>query len=178
MNIPNILAGVILLLLGRKLFWLFVACIGFSVAYKYAGQFIGNQPQHILMAIAIFFGIIGGFMAVFFQQIAIGISGFTAGGYISLYLFQIAGFPQSQIILLASIAGGIIGAVLMVFIFDWALIILSSMSGASLIIQAVNINQGLYLPAYIGLIIIGCAIQAKIMDIEPETDERKRKRLG
>lgn len=177
MNIPNILTGTVLLLLGRKLFWLFVACIGFSIAYKYAGQYLSGQSEYVIIAIAIFCGVIGGFLAVFFQQIAIGISGFAAGGYISLYLFQMAGYPQTQIILLASIGGGIIGAVLMVFIFDWALIILSSMSGASLIMQSVKIDPSLYMPAYIGLIIVGCAIQAKIMDVEPDTDGRKRKRI-
>ena len=166
MNIPNIVAGVILLFLGRRLFWLFVACIGFAFAYTYAGQFIGSQPEYIIVGVAIFFGVIGGFFAVFFQKIAVGVSGFAAGGYISLYFFQTSGFLSGQLIWFASIAGGIAGAVLMIIIFDWALIVLSSMSGASMIIQAVHIDSSLDLPAYIGLIIIGCAAQAKIMDIK------------
>ena len=174
MNIPYMFAGVILLYLSWRLFWLIVACIGFAVAYTYAGRFIGSQPEYIIIAVAVFFGVIGGFFAVFFQRIAIGVSGFAAGGYISLYFFQTSGFLSDQLIWFACIAGGIAGTVLMIIVFDWALIVLSSMSGASMIIQAVNIDSSLYLPAYIGLITIGCAVQAKIMDIKSGTDKRTR----
>jgi hypothetical protein len=53
----------------------------------------------------------------------------------------------------------------MIIVFDWALIVLSSMSGASMIIQAVNIDSSLYLPAYIGLITIGCALMGTAIDL-------------
>ncbi|QTA79780.1 DUF4203 [Desulfonema limicola] len=168
MNIPAFLAGVSLIFLGRKLFWLFVACMGFAVAYTHAEQFTGNQPEYIIMGIAIFFGVIGAVFAVFFQKIAVGVSGFAAGGFICLYLFQLAGFEPTQLIWLGSIAGGIAGALLMIFVFDWALILLSSISGASIIVQSINLDPALDLPVYIGLIIIGTAVQAKIMSIEPE----------
>ena len=56
--------------------------------------------------------------------------------------------------------GGIIGAGLVIVLFDWALIILSSLTGASLIVQ--NIQFAAYSPAlvFIILLIVGIVLQA------------------
>ena len=49
--------------------------------------------------------------------------------------------------------GGIIGAILMFTVFDWALIILSSVSGAHLIANSTDL-----LPAAGGLTFIACVL--------------------
>ena len=46
------------------------------------------------------------------------------------------------------------------FIFDWALITVSSLSGAALIIQALSLNPRLELGLFIALVILGIIIQA------------------
>jgi len=40
MGVLNIFVGIALLILGRKLFWLFVACVGFAVGFTYAQQLL------------------------------------------------------------------------------------------------------------------------------------------
>ena len=183
MNIPNMLAGTILLVMGRRLFWLFVGCVGFALAYAYAERFLAAQPDYAVMAISILCGVAGALLAVFFQEIAVGISGFMAGVYVTLYLLAEAGFASYQFVWLISLCGGIIGSIFLIFVFDWALILLSSMTGASLIVQSGVLK---YLPfppvphlpaiVFLALVILGCAVQTKFLNPQPGRD-RPRKRF-
>jgi hypothetical protein len=45
MNFIFLATGVLLLFLGRKLFWLLVAVVGFLLGMTYAPQILSNQPQ-------------------------------------------------------------------------------------------------------------------------------------
>ncbi|MGE0086504.1 MAG: hypothetical protein AB7S75_19015 [Desulfococcaceae bacterium] len=183
MNIINILAGTLLLIIGRRLFWLFVGCIGFTVAYTYAGRFMAGQPDYVIMAAAIISGVAGALFAVFFQELAVGISGFMAGVYVTLYLLTGAGFGSSQFVWLIGIGGGIIGAVFLIFVFDWTLILLSAMTGASMIIQSgvlayIPLPANPHTPAiaFLLLVVLGCAVQTKFLNPQPGRD-RPRKRF-
>ena len=91
------------------------------------------------------------------------IAGFAAGGYIVFSLFgQFAGLP-AQMTWLPYIIGGIIGAVILYFVFDWALIVLSTLTGATLIVQMVAFNPLVEIALFLALVIAGMAFQAKIM---------------
>ena len=72
--------------------------------------------------------------------------------------------------------GGVIGVLLVVLVFDWALIILSSMVGASMLVNAFgfgsetsgllnipDLSGGTAAVIYIVLVIIGIAIQSRRM---------------
>jgi hypothetical protein len=124
--------------------------------------------------LAILTGITGAVLAVFFQKIAVGLAGFAAGGYIGINLLRLLGFNLGQIIWLPYLIGGVVGAVLLYLIFDWALIFVSSLSGASLIIQAVNFNPRLELGMFIALVILGIIIQTmlyqKSKSVQAEND--------
>jgi hypothetical protein len=48
---------------------------------------------------------------------------------------------------------------LLFLIFDWALIFISSLAGASMIIQALSLNSGMELGLYLALVIAGTVIQ-------------------
>ncbi|MEE4356908.1 MAG: hypothetical protein V2I97_10590 [Desulfococcaceae bacterium] len=167
MNFPNMLAGAILLLLGRRLFWLFVGCIAFSLTYNYAQTVLSGYSPVLMMAISILAGVAGAMLAVFFRDVMVGISGFLAGIHITLSIAQSSGFAYSQLLLLIGIAGGIMGSLLLIFLFDWALILLSSLAGASVLIDAgilkyISSDPRLMPIAYLFLVITGCAVQAKI----------------
>ena len=136
----NILVGIILLTLGRKLFWLFVGFIGFAVGFDYASSVLNLQSQLLLIGLAALTGIVGAVLAVFFQKIAVGLAGFAGGGYIALNLINLMGVRLDQLIWLPYLVGGIIGMLLLFFIFDWALIIISSLTGATMIVQAVILH--------------------------------------
>jgi hypothetical protein len=55
--------------------------------------------------------------------------------------------------------GGMIGAVLVMLLFDWGLIFLSSLVGASLISQAIPLERPFGVVLFIGSFFVGIVIQ-------------------
>lgn len=168
-TIVRILAGLGLLTLGRKLFWLFVALVGFEFGFFIAERFF-QRPANDLIAlgIGVLFGIVAALIAVFLQQLAIYVGGFLAGGGILVRLFEALGVggprPENLLLILVFVIGGIIGAIVMIYLFDWALIVLSSLAGAGLLAGIATANGLPYgLIIFIVLFIIGVIVQAQMM---------------
>jgi hypothetical protein len=59
------------------------------------------------------------------------------------------------------IIGGIIGAVLLFVLFDWGLIVLSSLSGASLIVHSITFQSHALPLLFAVLVIVGILVQAR-----------------
>jgi hypothetical protein len=163
LNWLNVIIGLFLVFVGRGLFWLFVACVGFASGYHYAQQIWAIHSQLSVLIISLAAGGLGAILAIFFQKAAIVMAGFAAGGYVVLSLFgQLAGLP-GQTSWLPYIIGGIIGAVILYFVFDWALIFLSTLTGATLIVQMVAFDPWVEMALFFVLVIAGVAVQAKTM---------------
>ena len=163
MNWLNVIIGILLLFVGRRLFWLFVACVGFASGYHYAQQIWGIHSPALILILSIAAGAVGAIIAIFFQKAAIVVAGFAAGGYIVLILLdQFAGLP-SQMVWLPYIIGGVIGAVVLFLVFDWALIFLSTLTGATLIVQMVTFKPWFEISLFLALVIAGVIFQAKTM---------------
>ena len=158
-----IIGGVLLLLLGRKLFWLSVAVIGFVVGAELAARFFPGQTQIIKLAVETGIGLAGALLAVFMQELAIGIAGFLLGGELGLLLGRSLAFYRPEYWWLFFLVAGIVGAILMVSFFDWGLIILSSLAGARLIMDAVpHINHTERAAGFVVLAVLGIMFQAAI----------------
>ncbi len=159
----TILAGLALLTLGRRLFWLFVGLIGFAAGIVLATQFV-QGPEWMVLIIALAAGLIGVLFALVLQQAAVALAGFIAGGYIVMSVLNGLGLDPAgtywALYWALIIVGGIVGAALVLALFEWALIILSSLVGALLIVQ--TINPGALLAAILTavLFVVGVAIQA------------------
>ena len=162
----NILIGLILLFAGRRLFWLFVACVGFASGYHYAQQIWAIHSPVLLLMLSIATGAVGAIIAILFQKAAIVIAGFAAGGYIVMTLFDTIAGLSSQMVWLPYVLGGIIGAIILFFIFDWALIFLSTFTGATLIAQIAPFNPWIEIALFLVLVIGGIAIQTKTLTSE------------
>ena len=162
----DIVAGAVLLLVGRKLYWLFVAIAGFYVGFEVARAVFVGPPQWVIWVAAAAAGVIGALVAMLFQRVAFALGGFYAGAYLALvaaerFLPSAAG-PAIVII------GGVIGAIAASLVMDWAIIVLSSMVGAALIVSYLNLGQVGNLLAYAGLLAVGIVAQAQLM--RPPTD--------
>ena len=163
MNWLNVIIGLFLLFVGRGLFWLFVACVGFASGYHYAQQVWAIHSPLTVLIISLAAGGLGAIIAIFFQKAAIVIAGFAAGGYVVLSLIdQFAGM-SAQMSWLPYIIGGIIGAVILYFVFDWALIFLSTLTGATLIVRVVAFDPWVEMTLFFALVIAGMAFQAKVL---------------
>ena len=79
MLFANFLVGGLLLGLGRKLFWFFVAASGFVAGLYIADRVLSIRPEWLVLVIGLVLGVIGAIAAVFIQKIAIGVAGFLAG---------------------------------------------------------------------------------------------------
>jgi hypothetical protein len=166
----HILAGILLLFVGRRLFWLFVGLLGFVAGITFATQYFSNQPSWMLLAIALICGLVGILLAVFLQKLAIAIGGFLAGGLFLQSFVQALGWNIAPLI--PFIAGGILGAILLLAVFDWALIFLSSITGAILISRALPLQSPLDLITFVVLLVIGIFVQARYLT-PPAVVERK-----
>jgi hypothetical protein len=158
LNLINAVFGSALLLFGRRIFWLFVGVIGFAVGVQLATRFWhGSELSTIIIGLVL--GFVFALLAVFLQTIAIGVAGFFGGGYILLGLATTLGVDRGVLAWGAFLVGGIIGLILVGFLFDWALITLSSLAGASMIVGAFNLRHVAGGVIIIVLFIIGVALQ-------------------
>jgi hypothetical protein len=160
--IVGALIGVVILLFGRKLFWLCVAAVGFAAGVEIAPHLV-QQPSPVLaLTVALVLGLMGALLALFLQKIAIAVLGFLAGGKLAGAIAAAFFVQYAQHSTIIFVIGGIIGAILLLVLFDWALIVVSSLIGAHLIVF-----QGpIMLPPtgstilFIGLVVLGILIQA------------------
>jgi len=67
MIIANMLVGLVLLILGEKPFWLFVAAIGFIGASDATARYFSGLPDWQTLIVATLAGLLGAFLAIFFQ---------------------------------------------------------------------------------------------------------------
>jgi hypothetical protein len=158
-----------LLTFGRKAFWLFVAGVGFVAGLYLATQAFDFRLGWAALGIAIAGGLLGALLALVFQGVGLGLAGFVGGGYAAATLVEALGLgelymsnmPYRWWVFFA--VGGILGAVLIGVLFDWALIALSSVIGAMLITQAVPV-QGLgQAVLFVCLVAVGVAVQYVLM---------------
>jgi hypothetical protein len=60
------------------------------------------------------------------------------------------------------VVGGIIGIIFVIAIFDWALIFLSSLTGAALILQPLGLRPAVAPLVFLGLFIVGVIVQGVV----------------
>src|SRR5437763_4318885 len=158
--IVGALIGIVILFFGRKLLWLCVAAVGFAAGVEIAPHLV-NEPSPLLaLIIALVLGLIGALLALFLQKIAIAVLGFLAGGKLAGAIAAAFFVQYAQHSTVVFVIGGIIGAVLLLVLFDWALIIVSSLIGSHLIQSAIVLPASGSTIVFIGLTIIGILVQA------------------
>jgi hypothetical protein len=138
MDYVFILLGVILLLLGRRLFWLLVGVVGFVAGLNLAPLLVTDQPAWAILLIALLAGLVGSVLAAFMQRLMVALAGFLAAGYILTQLLAYFQIDLGGIAWLVFLLGGALGAVLASVTFDWALVILSSLTGATLLVDGLS----------------------------------------
>ncbi|HNR52164.1 MAG: hypothetical protein BWZ01_00744 [Deltaproteobacteria bacterium ADurb.BinA179] len=163
----NILTGICLVMLGRRLYWLFVGLLGFLYALLIVPQFLHGQPGWVVVAAALGAGTLGGILAVFFQRLVIGFAGFFAGGYLAFSLLTLFHLASGRIVLIISAIVGALCAVLFAVFFDWSLIITSSLIGSVLITRSLHEGLAATVAIFAVLAVAGVVVQANVMQKGP-----------
>jgi hypothetical protein len=167
-----LLAGVALLLAGRRLFWLFVGVVGFLVGYRVSLQILGADVQGMHWLVAVAAGLLGIVLALALQRMAVALAGFFVGGYAATVLFGLDLAKSDLTGLLLFVVAGVIAAVLALRLFEVALIILSALAGASLVTEGLHLRHGTGTLLLVILALAGMAIQAGLTARSPRAQTR------
>ena len=159
MNLSYIILGLILLLFGRRVFWLFVAIAGFLVGMRFAGVILLDQPKWLQLFLAVGAGVLGALLAVLVKRTAFALAGFYAGAYLALVGAQSYGAGGNSVILF--VLGGVAGALFATLIMDWAIIVLSCLVGAGAIVDSLALGQTSRLIFFLVLVIAGALVQTR-----------------
>src|SRR5881296_746629 len=130
----GLLVGLVLLLYGRRLYWLFVAGIGFLTGLTLAPRLLPGQPEWMILVVAIMLALVGTVLAVVAQKFIIALIGFLAGGGTGVLLLRTLGIEGDVLTWSVYLVAGVVGLVLVLGLFEWGLILLSSLAGANLIV--------------------------------------------
>lgn len=156
-----IILGLISLFLGRRLYWLFVGVAGFLLGLVAAPTLLGGlDPQWqpvVTLLIAILFAI----LSIVLNKFMITLSGGIGLGVLGYFLAQ--DFLPHWATLTVAIIAGIIGLVIAWFVFDWGLMIFSSLAGSALVVSGIltfvpNLGR-LDIIIFIILFVIGLGFQ-------------------
>ncbi len=159
----QIIVAVALLMLGRRLYWLFVAGVGFVVTMGLATEYLEAPPEEwMTLALAIAAGLAGALLAIFLQKLAVAIAGFAAAAYVAHAVAETIGLGGSLQIV-AVLVIGVLGAIFASVLFDWGLILLSSLTGGVLLVDAFDLEPTLALVVMVIVAIAGISIQANML---------------
>jgi hypothetical protein len=158
--IVGALIGIVVLFFGRKLFWLCVAAVGFAAGVEIAPHLVHEPSPLLALTIAIVLGLIGALLALFLQKIAIAVVGFLAGGKLAGAIAGAFFVHHAEYSTIVFVVGGILGAILILVVFNWALIVVSSLIGAHLIQSAIVLPPSGSTIVFLGLAVIGMLVQA------------------
>jgi hypothetical protein len=178
MEFSNIVLGLFLLVLGRKLFWLFVSIVGFLFGMGFAGLVFPDQPQWIQVLFALGAGFLGALLAVFAQRVAFAFAGFYGGFYFALILSESFGSGANNIVICTFV--GVIGAVVATLIMDWVIIVFSCLVGAGAVVGASGLGQGMSVIVFLLLVLTGAFVQTRLLPQAKPYDGSKgqKKRRG
>jgi hypothetical protein len=164
-----LVVGVLLLLFGRRLFWLFVGVVGFVAGWHFALQTWHKPPEGGVILLAIVCGVLGLILALLVQKVAVALAGFAIGWSACAWLlgWQMMMLKPGQMLVLAVV--GVVAALLALLVFDFALILYSSVAGAALIVEHVHLDLGgtARLVVLVVLAVIGIAVQSRFLERGP-----------
>jgi len=154
--------GLVLLLAGRRLFWLFVGAVGFLYGLSFAPLIFERGSELLFLVVALVCGAIGAVLAIFAQKLAVALAGALMGGYILSELIEGADWHHAHFTAIPFLIGAVIGALLVIVLFDWALIIWSSIAGSWLIIQPFHLAALSRQVLFLALAAVGIIFQAEL----------------
>jgi hypothetical protein len=167
MPLFNLILGLILLVFGRKLFWLFVAIAGFLFGIQFAGLLLPHHPQWIRLLVALGAGFLGALLAILAQRVAFALAGFYGGAYLALIAAQ--SFRDGGVSIPLFVVGGVVGAIIAALIMDWAIIVISSFVGAGAVVHALVLGQRISIIVFLVLATLGILVQARLLPHSEET---------
>ena len=153
-----VVAGVLLLLLGRRLYTALLGLVGFFVVYGVPEDVLA-LPDDMRLPVAVGVGVLAALLAFIVRKFAVALAGALLGAGGALWAIGVSGIEWNALWWIAVAVAAALGAWLLRVVFDTALIVVSSFVGALLIVAAVGLEG---MPAHVAvalLIVVGVAFQ-------------------
>lgn len=151
--------GIVLLIAGRRVFWLAVGVAGFVFAMVLALRWLDPEPLWLVLGLSFLAGAVGAILAILLQRVAVAVAGFLVGGWGGLALWIQLGGAEGPEALLAFLVAGILAAILAGALFEFALIVVSALIGAVLVVGAVGAHGPFGFALVLVLAVAGGLIQ-------------------
>ena len=155
--------GFILLIAGSRISWVYAGGMGFIISTILAPRFYPLENEWSLLLISLEVGVIGGLITLYLERFALGLASFLAGGYLGIgipaFFLPAYGQLSTQVLLgicLACLALTLVSPIPPV-------ILLSSLMGALIIIQKLNLAAIDAAVLYLVLIFFGAITQAILL---------------
>jgi hypothetical protein len=155
-----VVAGLLLLFLGRQLYTALIGLVGFFVVYGIPPDLLSLTSEiRLLMAVGV--GVLAALLAFIVRKVAVALAGAMLGAGAALWAISFYGAQWDTLWWIVIAAAAVLGAWVLRVVFETALIVVSSFIGALLIMAAVGLEG---LPAHAGvvlLIVVGVAFQMR-----------------
>ncbi|MDY6874339.1 MAG: hypothetical protein SVR81_10325 [Chloroflexota bacterium] len=130
-----IVIGFLSLFFGRKFYWIFVAVAGFLLGLLFGPLLFANLDPAWIPWLTLILGVVFAALAVVFKAFMVSLGGAISLASVVYTLVQAN--LQQWIIVALTVVGAVIGFIIGWLVFEWGLIIFSSLTGASLVTSGV-----------------------------------------
>lgn len=169
-----LIVGGLLLVAGRRLFWIALAVAGFVIGWL-VGSELGGLPEAMVvgerigvegaealrLGFAITLAITGLLLAFTAQRIAVVLAGVAVGGLGMLWLLQPVAEGLGPLIWVFALLGALLGIGLARVLFSAALVIVSSWIGAGLVTEGLDPFESHRIWLFVGLFVCGLLVQRR-----------------
>ncbi len=169
--IIQIFVAILLLLVGRRLYWFFVGAVGFIAATEWALLYFEAAPAWMVILIGLGVGVLGALLAVVLRMAGFALAGLLGGGYLMLALMDALQVAHPTLQWVAVGIGAVLGLILVVVLIDWALILISAITGAVFLARLLPVQGMVYLAAVVILAAVGVLVQSRVEPVAESTRE-------
>ncbi|HEX9732663.1 MAG TPA: DUF4203 domain-containing protein [Thermoanaerobaculia bacterium] len=152
--------GAVLLLWGRRLYWLALGGLGFVLGLALAQELL-DLDAGVELILAVVAGLAGAVLAVVAQKIAVTVGGFVIGAVLAYHAASPWAADLGWGIWWIALLGAVVGVCFAAFLFEAALIVVSSLVGALLITQGLDLERGHETWVFLVLLAIGVMVQSR-----------------
>lgn len=159
LNALLLVIGLILIFLGRRVYLISIGILGFLGGLYLITSLIGISHDWRSLLVALLLGVVGSLLAFALHKAAWIFGGFFGGGVLLMYLNDAFSIPAIGSPVVVFILGGIVGALLFLLLLDWALILVTALTGATLITYQSGLGGPAGQALLIGLLFAGILVQ-------------------
>jgi hypothetical protein len=135
----SVVVGMTLLFFGRFLYWVYVGVIGFALGFAIGAAITGTSNGWIEVVIGLVVGVVAALLSVALQKPVAAFAGFVvAGGAAVLLADAWVKDPGTTLLVVVFLLVGVLGAILAWVLFEPALVLFTSLSGAGIITSAID----------------------------------------